>query len=73
MGHFWIFAISSAAVFLHETTVTPNVSKISAGLNFKPAGNSTGHLFGHGFFRTIPRLGMVQKAQNEASANEKKE
>ena len=33
-----------------KTTVSPNLSQISAGLNFTPADNSTGDLFGGGFF-----------------------
>ena len=44
-----------------ETTVNPNLGKISAGLNFKPADNSTGHLLGHGLFCTVSRLKTVQK------------
>ena len=52
-------------------TIAPvkrNSGDISAGLNLKPAGNSTGRLFGRGCRRAIPRLGIVQKnPQNEAS------
>ena len=47
--------------FYHQaTSVSPNLNKISAGLNFKPSDNSTGSLFGHGFFRTNSSRGMVR-------------
>ena len=46
----------------HETTVKPILRNILAGIKFIPAENSTGRLFGHGLFRAISRLEMVQKS-----------
>ena len=60
-------------IFPHETTVTPKLQQISAGIKTIPAENSTGHLFGHGLFRAIPRIGMFQKSQNDASEEEEAE
>ena len=45
----------------HETAVNANFGKIASGFNFKPADNSMGHLFGHGFCRTNPSRGMVRR------------
>ena len=59
IGAFGIFTAFLES-FPHETTVTPNLQHISAGLNFKPAENSTGRLFGHDLFSDIPRLGMAR-------------
>ena len=47
--------------FPHETTVTPNLNDISAGIKIIPAKNSTGHLFGRDLFTAIPRLQMARK------------
>ena len=56
------FAAFSSVLPPHETTVKANFGKISAGIKTIPAENVTGHLFGHDFFRAIPRLEMAIKS-----------
>ena len=55
----------------HETAANPNLSKIPAGLHFKPADNSTGHLFGHGFFPPFHDWERRKKGEKDASESEK--